>query len=130
MKNIINLENPSNNKYITYENPSNNILLFGNKPKRVLKKPLKKPLKKSLRTTPTNVNKSTNTDKKIYHDKGCQTIFTTNTEIGVSTKDLEKYIETYKINLMLNIDKTKKDEYKRKIAEIHGKTLNVVVNDE
>ena len=42
MKNIINLENPSNNKYITYENPSNNILLFGNKPKRVLKKPLKK----------------------------------------------------------------------------------------
>ena len=121
MKNIINYENPSNNKYITYENPSNNILLFGNKPKRVLKKPLKTPLKKSLKTTPTNVNKSSNTDKKIYHDKGCQTIFTTSTTIGVST---------YKINFMLNIDKTKKDEYKRKIAEIHGKTLNIDVNDE
>jgi hypothetical protein len=122
MKNIINYENPSNNKYVTYENPSNNILLFGNDPKRVLKKPLK--------SAPTNVNKSTNTHEKMYHDKGCQTIFPTNSEIGVSTKDLAKYIETYKINFMLNIDKTKKDEYKRKIAEIHGKTLNVAVNDE
>ena len=152
MQSIIDFDAPSSKKYVSYIKDDDSISLFNVNQKRPLNQGIKKDKpkidkaciytnniyddsKKSVRDAITqkdtiNLNKSCNTDTKMYKNSECQTDFIEKSTIGVSTDDFMKYIEKYKINFILNVNDDEKNEYKKKIAEIHGNTYNMEIKDE